>query len=239
MRYDYHCEECRAQKRTFFCQLDPSQWAVLRNTGTRHQFRADQVVFHEGMPVSVIYILCRGQVTLSFTTPRQEISCFQLRSDHLSPCTILDVLSLALPYHSWTCKTRTATQIACFDKSQFLKLLQDDPRFSFFMLQTVIADLVFYRNALRDRFKTARQQLATLLVTLAEIQSQEEGTPTGSTATLSLPRQEIAELLGLARETVSRLLSSFQREGFIAVNGQQIAIKSLPRLQQLGGVLKP
>jgi CRP/FNR family transcriptional regulator len=52
---------------------------------------------------------------------------------------------------------------------------------------------------------------------------------------LRMTRQDIGSYLGLQLETVSRLLSHFQREGFIQVQGREISMLDFPALWQLTG----
>jgi CRP-like cAMP-binding protein len=52
-----------------------------------------------------------------------------------------------------------------------------------------------------------------------------------------LLRQEMAEAIGTARETVARLLSTFRRERLIAVNGRHIEILAPDRLRRVAGLL--
>jgi CRP/FNR family transcriptional regulator len=54
--------------------------------------------------------------------------------------------------------------------------------------------------------------------------------------TLTLSRQELANHLGLALETVSRLLKKFQETGLIAVKNKHIQIKDMSALQNLQGI---
>lgn len=52
---------------------------------------------------------------------------------------------------------------------------------------------------------------------------------------LSMPRQDIANYLGMAVETVSRLFASFQAEGIIEVDRRHIAILDQNRLKSIVG----
>jgi CRP/FNR family transcriptional regulator len=52
---------------------------------------------------------------------------------------------------------------------------------------------------------------------------------------LRMTRQDIGSYLGLQLETVSRLLSHFQREGFIQVQGREIALLDFPALWHISG----
>ena len=50
-----------------------------------------------------------------------------------------------------------------------------------------------------------------------------------------MSREEIGNYLGLTLETVSRLLSRFQREGLIGVNYREIELKNAGSLRDLVG----
>jgi len=52
---------------------------------------------------------------------------------------------------------------------------------------------------------------------------------------LSMPRQDIANYLGMAVETVSRLFASFQNDGIIAVDRRHITIRDMARLKLIVG----
>jgi CRP/FNR family transcriptional regulator len=48
---------------------------------------------------------------------------------------------------------------------------------------------------------------------------------------LELSRQELANMIGTARETVSRVLSRFKKEGSIEIEGKKIIIKDIDKLE--------
>ena len=79
--------------------------------------------------------------------------------------------------------------------------------------------------------KNAEERLATFLVTLSSRFHQ-----LGYSAKeikLSMSRQEIANYLGLTIETVSRIMSRFQREQLISVNRKQVNIKNPEMLRHI------
>lgn len=79
--------------------------------------------------------------------------------------------------------------------------------------------------ALGDTF----MRIARILLRLA----QEHGVETegGIELKLNLSRQELANMIGTARETVSRVLSEFKKEGAIAIHGKKLLIKDKKKLQ--------
>ena len=77
----------------------------------------------------------------------------------------------------------------------------------------------------------ARTRMAAQLLDLAE----RYGTPAAKGITLDLPlrRAELASLVGLSPETAMRLLSQFQREGLLEVQGRRLTLKAPERLRAL------
>ncbi|WP_199030499.1 helix-turn-helix domain-containing protein [Ralstonia sp. ASV6] len=78
---------------------------------------------------------------------------------------------------------------------------------------------------------TAETRVATFLLNLST-RMQDRGY-SGSSFTLRMTREEIGSYLGMQLETVSRALSRFQREGWIAVSGKQIGIVKKSALSEL------
>ena len=52
---------------------------------------------------------------------------------------------------------------------------------------------------------------------------------------LSMSRGDIANYIGLAVETISRLFSKFQEDGLISIKGKAISLKNMDRLKILCG----
>ena len=80
---------------------------------------------------------------------------------------------------------------------------------------------------------TAEQRLAAFLLSLAR-RHQRLGYA-GDRFLLRMTREEIGNYLGLTLETVSRLLSRFQREGLIAVHQRDVEILGKDRLMEMVG----
>jgi CRP/FNR family transcriptional regulator len=79
----------------------------------------------------------------------------------------------------------------------------------------------------------AEQRVAIFLLDMAE-RHRRLG-DSRSRFALRMTRQDIGSYLGLQLETVSRLLSHFQREGYIQVQGREIALLDFPALWRLSG----
>jgi len=79
--------------------------------------------------------------------------------------------------------------------------------------------------------KTADEKLATFILSLAH-RFKERGF-SASSFQLTMSRGDIANHLGLAVETVSRLFSRFQEDGFISISNKNITIEKLTQLEKM------
>jgi CRP/FNR family transcriptional regulator len=87
------------------------------------------------------------------------------------------------------------------------------------------------KNQLVLSKRPAEERLAYFLISLSE-RLKRRGF-SSSEFKLSLTRQEIGNHLGLALETVSRLLKKFQDENLIVVQNRFIQIKNLDSLKKM------
>jgi CRP/FNR family transcriptional regulator len=77
---------------------------------------------------------------------------------------------------------------------------------------------------------SAPEKLARFLLDLTAARAADGGE---LRATLALTHEEIAEMIGAARETVSRLLADFKREGLIELRGSTLVISNKSGLEKL------
>jgi CRP/FNR family transcriptional regulator len=80
---------------------------------------------------------------------------------------------------------------------------------------------------------SAEERLASFLLSFSS--RMQERNWKSDEFNLSMPRQDIANYLGIAVETVSRLFASFQQEEIIEVDRRHITIKDMARLKSIVG----
>jgi CRP/FNR family transcriptional regulator len=81
--------------------------------------------------------------------------------------------------------------------------------------------------------RSAEDRLAAFLLSLSRRFASRGFSETDFT--LSMSRHDIANYLGLAAETVSRLFSRLDDAGLLTVNGRKIQIHDIPGLRQRVG----
>ncbi|NVK83048.1 MAG: Crp/Fnr family transcriptional regulator, partial [Cytophagia bacterium] len=118
----------------------------------------------------------------------------------------------------------------CFiPKSDFLTILNRNPSFFQKLMKAVCHELGVMEDKLAQLAqKSVRERLAATIIMLKETYGMEgEGS---HVIDIALSREDLANIVGTATETVIRLLSEFKSDGLIALKGKKIEVIDVQRL---------
>jgi CRP/FNR family transcriptional regulator len=82
--------------------------------------------------------------------------------------------------------------------------------------------------------KTVRERLAVSLLMLKDIYFDK--TRPNDLAEINLTREDLANIVGTATETIIRLLHDFKEENLIQTNGRKIMVLDAQRLVKVGNI---
>ncbi len=198
----------------------------------RQPLRAGEALFTEGQPFSTIYAITSGAMKLVNTSEDDEelIVGFVLAGETLGqtgiypqryPCSAIaleDSHFCELPFASLQ---ETANQLPVL-LNNFQSMLHKEN----FDLHRQFAMLMARKNA--------EQRLSAFLLNLS-LRRQERGF-SGEEFQLPMSRDDIANFLGLRKETLSRLFTKLHQSGSIAVRGKHIRILNMDQLRALSGL---
>jgi CRP-like cAMP-binding protein len=114
-----------------------------------------------------------------------------------------------------------------------LFLIKNNWQFSHHMLQIVCHELREANDYITDiAQKTVRERLAEVLLLLKENFDLDNH----NTLQISLTREELANMVGTATESVIRLLSEFKQDHLIELQGRKIKFIDIPGLQRVANI---
>jgi CRP/FNR family transcriptional regulator, cyclic AMP receptor protein len=128
--------------------------------------------------------------------------------------------------------TLLETHICSIPAEDFLNLLRTEPMAGVHLAQLLSLRLRQVNRRLRLREADSTARLADVLLFLADGQGKTDGQ---SCMIPSLPHRELSSLSGLARETVTRVLSKLEKRGLIERDRSSMRIPDLDALEQLVG----
>jgi CRP/FNR family cyclic AMP-dependent transcriptional regulator len=187
------------------------------------RFRKNQVILHEEKTNEFMYIILEGEVkVVRFTGEGKEIIVsIHGAGEFFGELSLLDGKT--------TPATVTASKeslTAIISKQDFYALLYRHRKVMENLLHILCSR---FRNAIQKieilNFNNASQRMKMLFLMLAE--SHGKKVPEGTLLSIRLLHQDIADMVGLSRETVTRILDRWKRNGEIEVLGNKtICLKS-------------
>lgn len=212
-----------------FIRLAPDIQARLRDILHVCVFKTKERVFAQGAPTSALYLVVSGQVKVTRVTPEghEIILCVRGPGDYFCPVSVLDGGT-----QLGTAVALTEVTLLWAERAEFRALCQTIPE----LLLIAQGDCLGEVRRLIDRmellaFHSVKERLAVAMLT-ASLHQQTNGVPTDE---LRLTQQELAELVGAARESVSRTLAQMAREGMVILKRGCIILHDRQKLKHLAG----
>jgi CRP/FNR family transcriptional regulator len=214
------CALCAAKKTCFFHALDQKAMQAMRAARIANVYRKRQVIFYEGHRPHGVYVVCSGRVKVFKADQRGH----QLTMRGAGPGDLLGYRALAAgEEYSATAEALEDATIAYLDEAAFHRLLREHDVLAAELLRHLARDVREAEDKARDlAMKSSRERLAGFLLLL----KASHGKPGkgGTVLTLPFSRQDLAEMSGLAQETVIRLLGALEAEKILALNGRSLTL---------------
>ncbi|MGH1397168.1 MAG: Crp/Fnr family transcriptional regulator [Trichormus sp.] len=126
--------------------------------------------------------------------------------------------------------TLTPTIIGSMPSQDFVKLIYAEPLAGVHLSQLMARRLRQVNRRLRLRESDSQSRVADTLLFLAEGQGKRGQT---GTEIPNLPHRELSSLSGLARETVTRVLTKLEKKGLIKRDQDNMCIPDLSALEKM------
>jgi len=209
--------------------LDHDQVCAIRGMLSHHRYDSHQTLFRQGEPSEYLFVLQEGmlKMTLTDVDGREQIVGLPLAGQLLGFNTITERA------YAYTAQSLTPSAVCKIRHHDMLEVLNQNPKVAMRTIEILNHELNQARSLIRILGqKTAVEKIATFILSL---QPDPHHTGNGQMLALPLSRQEMAELLGLTVETVSRLMSEFKREGLLEAPRGHVRILDRERLTELAG----
>jgi len=221
------CEECFTEDHPVFKELTPEQLDDINYDKTCSIYKRGTVVFQENHRINGFYCVMSGILKMYKTgiDGKEQIIRFANSGDIIG---YRSVLSSEL-----ACTTARVIEDAtiCYVPGDHLfTLLNNNSSFAMKLMQLTCMELGEANNYITDiAQKTVRERLAEILLLLKDRFDLDEN----QVLQISLTREELANIVGTATESVIRLLSEFKQDKLIELQGRKIKILNLPGLQKI------
>lgn len=221
------CLTCKLRSNGFICCLSPASLKAVENAKHITSYPAGATIFMEGQMARGVYIVCQGQVKLTTSSLDGKTLILKI----VQPGDVLGMNSvIAKTPHEVTAETLQPTQLAFISAADFSALLNDHGDIAMQAARHLSRDCQAAYSTLHSLglATSAAAKLAQFLLQWSAEGRTSEG---GVRTKLALTHEEIAQLIGSSRETVTRLLSQFKKQRVIEMNGATLVIRNKAALE--------
>lgn len=216
----------------FFKSLTEDELKSLNFEKTCALYKKGSIVYKEGSRLTGFFCVIKGIVKVYKTgidgkeqiirfARKGEIIAYRSLLSQESACTTSKIIEDAILCH--------------IPYKTLLYLIEKNSSFALAMLRIVCAELKEANEYITDiAQKTVRERLAEVLLLLKDNFELD----TEQTLQISLTREELANTVGTATESIIRLLSEFKQDKLIDLQGRKIKIVNIPGLIKVANLNK-
>lgn len=222
-----NCMSCNLQKDRWFCNFSHVLQEQFDRLGHHSIYPAGALLFVDGQTPRGVYVLCSGFVKLSTTSPGGRVLILKIAGPG-------EVLGLSAVLSGTTCELTAETARPCqvnfIEREALLDFLRRNGEAG---LHSARALSVEFQAAFRDvqdivLARSSAGKLARLLLSWA---AGHDGKEVRVRSTFT--HEEMAQMIGTSRETVTRLLSDLKKRELIRQEGSTMVIRNKPALEAL------
>lgn len=221
----------RSSAPSFLSGLPPAaaeDFEAIRVTTT---YPAGAVLFVEGEEPRGVFVLSSGRAKLSIGSANGRVMILRIAR----PGEILGLHAVVSNAgFQATAETIEPCQVSFVRRGEFLRFLREHPSASLEAARQLSASYQEACEQLRavGLCDSARKKVARFILEWIEDGERRED---GVRATLSLTHEEIGQLIGTSRETITRALGEFKSQRWIQIKGSALWVKDTRALRELVG----
>jgi len=223
------CFSCQFKPTCFVSRMEPAAQKVWNNIRSAAVFSTNHDIYAESQKPEGVFVICRGRAKVFTTDAKGQ----QLITWIRHPGEMFGHIAL-FSRKDYLCNGRTmgATTLSFVDNKTLNEFLNSFPKTYPLLLHTISNELRAIQLKLKDTaYKPAKSKVAMALIKAISYKSKNTSAP----AIHGLKRTEIAEITGLALETVVRALAELEKKKVIKRETKAIKILDYNSLAKLAG----
>jgi CRP/FNR family transcriptional regulator len=225
------CLTCKLRKDKWFCGLSPEVLKAFSAASHLGTYPGGALLFVEGQMPRGAFVLCSGKVKLSTTSRDGKVLILKVAEGG-------EVLGLSAAI-SGTCYEVTAEtvgpcQVNFVEREPLLRLMEKSGEMGSHSAQALSKEFQSVYHDIHELVlaRSSAGKLARLLLSWNPGREREAGTAEVRIRS-SMTHEEMAQMIGASRETVTRLLSELKKKEFIRLEGSTLVIRNRTALEAL------
>jgi len=223
------CLSCKLCSEGFFCHLPKSVMEAFQSLKFTLAYPAGATLFVEGQTCRGIYVLCKGRVKLSASSNEGHTLIFKIAQ----PGEVLGLnAAVSGIRHETTAETGQLCQLNFVKRDDFLKFLMEHP-------DACLHAAIHLSHECQQAYQYLRSFVMTStpgrIARLMLDWSHDAPRMATHGIKVALTHEEIGQIIGMSRETVTRTLADFRKQHIAEIHGSTLRIQNMSAIQKLAG----
>ena len=226
------CDKCSFDSSSIFKFLNPEETEILNFEKDYRFYKRGDILYQESNRISGFFCINDGIIKVFKTgfDGKEQIIRFAKKGDIIAYRSVLS--------NELACTSAKVIEDCnvCFIPSEILiTFIKSNPSFALELLKLACHELGEANSFITDiAQKTVRERLAEVPLFLVN----DFGLDEEQYLNISLTREELANIVGTATESVIRLLSDFKADKLVELNGRKIKVLNTKGLEKISNVFK-
>jgi len=223
------CSSCKLRKDSWFCGLPGEALRAFSAASRLNIYPGCALLFVEGQTPRGIFVVCAGKVKLSTMSRDGKILILKVAEEG-------EVLGLSAVLtgtcYEITAETVGPCQVNFVDRDALLKLME---KYGELGVRSAVALGKEFQTVYRDihEMVLSRSSAGKLARLLLSWMPHREQSDNEVRVRANLTHEEMAQMIGASRETVTRLLIELRKKEFIRLEGSTLVIRDRLALEAL------
>jgi CRP/FNR family transcriptional regulator len=225
------CFNCHFREDRLFCNLSPPVLQAFEAIKYATVYPKGAMLFVEGQSPRGIYVLCTGRVKLSTCSSEGKTIITQIAG--AGEVMGLSATISGRPYEV-TAETLEACQANFVKREDFMRFLSENAEAALRVAEHLSNNYHIAYEQVRSLglARSAPAKLAKLLLEWCE--NDGRVTDQGIRLRVLLTHEEIAQMIGASRETVTRMLADLKAKQIIQQKGSSVTVLDKKALESMG-----
>ncbi|PLB20366.1 MAG: Two-component response regulator [Flavobacteriaceae bacterium FS1-H7996/R] len=195
------------------------------DNGEAFQFQAGEAIYKEGQNSNHIFLVIKGVVKChKLDEQGKELTTALYKEDDLFGYTSF---IQNIPYQEAATAIKN-TELVGISKDQLKNILDNNHKVTLELIQLLTNDLIDVKDQLLQMaYSSVNRKTATAILKFAEKMNRKPEDP------IKISRSDLASVAGIATETFIRAMTNFKKEGLIEIEGRNIKILDIKKLQDI------
>lgn len=223
-----NCEQCIVRKLSSLKALSKEELVKMADCKTSYTIKKGEHIFEEGESINGIYCIKDGicKLTKLSSNGKDHIVKLVQKGELLGQRSMISEESANL-----SAVALEDMKVCYIPKQEVVGFFEKNNEFSMSVMKTICSNLRDSDEIIVNMAqKNMKSRLAHVLIYIHDTFGVD---PSDNSLHLVLSREEYASMIGTATESCIRILSEFNKNGWIKLNGKRIAIKDYNQLKRI------